>query len=171
MDSSGNTVLITGGGSGIGLCLARAFKNAGSKVIITGRDQAKLEATGWDFKVADVTKQSDIEALYEEVTSKYGGINILINNAGIFNQIDYRQNTPIEVEEQFKEIDTNYKGPIRLTQTFLPKLKRKTQSRHRERILRSSICPFDCGSRLLWNKGSHSFMDSILKIPACSYEH
>ncbi len=108
--------------------MAKALKDAGSQGIITGRDQAKLEATGLDFKDADVTKPSDIASLYDDIASKHGGTNILVNKAGIFKQIDFRQDVPLDIEEQFKEIDTNHQAPIRVTQTFLSQLKRKPKA-------------------------------------------
>lgn len=87
MDLKGKTILITGGGSGIGLEAARQFLHLGLKVIITGRNQEKLDAAKKAYPAliaiqSDVSKAEDAEALYEQVKS-LGGIDILYNNAGV----------------------------------------------------------------------------------------
>jgi len=127
MNPSGKSVLITGAGSGIGLSLAKAFKDAGAKVLITGRNETKLKATGLDYAVSDVTSPEDIANLVTVCQEKLGGIDVLINNAGVFQNIDYRTETP-SVEEQLKEIDIDLNGPIRLFNAFLPQLKSKSES-------------------------------------------
>ena len=80
-------ILITGGSSGIGKAAAQLLKESGAKVAITGRDKAKLEKTAKELGVfpihADVAVQSDIEKTYEAVMKEFGGLDVLVNNAGI----------------------------------------------------------------------------------------
>jgi NADP-dependent 3-hydroxy acid dehydrogenase YdfG len=82
-------VLVTGGSSGIGLAIARAFLSAGAKVAIAGRDAAKLQAAAHELKsdrliahAADVSDLASVQNLITSVTSAFGGIDILVNNAG-----------------------------------------------------------------------------------------
>jgi 3-oxoacyl-[acyl-carrier protein] reductase len=78
-------VIITGGGSGIGKETAIVLKNAGAKVIITGRHEAKLaaaaDAIGCDYIVSDASNEADVIALIPQATAIMGGFNVLINNA------------------------------------------------------------------------------------------
>jgi 3-oxoacyl-[acyl-carrier protein] reductase len=80
-------VLITGGSSGIGRAAAEVLKAAGARVAITGRDPKRLEqaakALGVHGIVADVSKEADVLRTYEEVKAHLGGLDVLINNAGI----------------------------------------------------------------------------------------
>lgn len=125
MNLSSNKVLITGGGSGIGLEMAKLFLSKGSDVIITGRNEAKLQKAcesnpGLAYHVSDVTQQGDIDSLLARIKSE-GGINILVNNAGVFNEVSYLDDSA-SVEGQLKEIDINLNGPIRMVNSFLPVL-------------------------------------------------
>jgi 3-oxoacyl-[acyl-carrier protein] reductase len=87
-DFSGETVLITGGGSGIGAVTAAAFAAAGARVVIAARNRERLEATaaaiGHDCQaiVADVTDEAQCQALVGEVVARHGTIDVLVNNAG-----------------------------------------------------------------------------------------
>jgi NADP-dependent 3-hydroxy acid dehydrogenase YdfG len=89
MRFDGTRVLITGGGSGIGLATARAFLAEGAKVAIAGRDADKLHRAAAELKndrllakAADATNPAQVDALVMETISKFGGIDILVNNAG-----------------------------------------------------------------------------------------
>ena len=126
MNITNNTILITGGGSGIGLEIAKVLSPA-NKIIIVGRIKEKLDeaAKGLEnvFTVqADITNEADIDRLYEEVKTTFGGINILINNAGnayVYNLADAGD----IYSKALAEFTTNYFAPIRLTDKFLPILK------------------------------------------------
>ena len=128
MKQSQPIVLITGGSSGIGLALARKFIENGSTVIITGRNLQKLESVQKVFpKIqifqSDVTDDADVRMLSANIQEKFGGIDILINNAGIMNLVD-AGNEKNDLQKQMQEIAINYNSPIRLLHYFLPQLKK-----------------------------------------------
>src|SRR3546814_15017384 len=88
MKTKGNTILLSGGGSGIGLALAQRWHDAGNTVIVTGRNAAKLEAAvagraNLHAMPLDVTDPDAIAAFAPEVIAKFPALNILVNNAGI----------------------------------------------------------------------------------------
>lgn len=124
-------ILITGGGSGIGLAIAKAFNGLGNKVIVCGRDETKLrEATmkvhGIEYIVCDVTNHSDIDSLAHYMKDRVGGITILVNNAGIAHFYDVNDGKMYEFAR--REMETNYFGLIDLTEAMLPILKRQPES-------------------------------------------
>jgi uncharacterized oxidoreductase len=88
MKISGNTVLITGGASGIGLAMAEAFLKSGSEVIICGRREARLvdarkKHPEFYIRTCDVSDESDCKALADWVGTNFKNLNILVNNAGV----------------------------------------------------------------------------------------
>lgn len=132
MKASQKVVLISGGGSGIGLALARAFLNAGSKVIICSRNSQKLQrlrdhTPDMDTFTCDVTNDEQIKSLLDHCEKEYRGIDILINNAGMMTSFDYN-NGEISVEHQMNEVNLNFSSPIKMTQYFLPSLLQKEES-------------------------------------------
>jgi NADP-dependent 3-hydroxy acid dehydrogenase YdfG len=97
------TALITGGGSGIGLATARSFLDAGARVVIAGRDEAKLAAASKTLaagdrlahRAADVSRVEQVQALVRHATRVLGRIDILVNNAGVnIKDRAFRQLTP-----------------------------------------------------------------------------
>ncbi|MDE1170883.1 MAG: SDR family NAD(P)-dependent oxidoreductase [Verrucomicrobium sp.] len=131
MKMKGNTILITGGTSGIGLELARALSRENT-VLITGRDAARLRsATGKLPGVrgiqSDVSDPAAIAALYRQVAQEYPTLNVLINNAGQMRAINFHQGGE-DLAELTREIDTNLAGPIRMTRQFLPLLKKQPEA-------------------------------------------
>lgn len=128
MKQSQQIVLITGGSSGIGLALAKKFMENNNTVIITGRNLSKLEAVQKDIPniqlfQSDVTDDAEVRMLADDIQDKFGGIDILINNAGIMNLVD-AGNESNDLQKQMQEIEINYNSPIRLLHYFLPQLKK-----------------------------------------------
>lgn len=131
MKLSGNTILVTGGSSGIGLALATAFaRHPGNTVIVCGRNARKLEAVhaqnpGIVTVRCDIASEQDQRCLAELVAHKYPTLNILINNAGIqhnYSFADSRSHTSFAVEE---EININFLAQVKLTDRMLPTLLRQ----------------------------------------------
>src|ERR1700727_60473 len=116
MKMSRNTILVTGGSSGIGLELARQLLAVGNTVIVTGRKTANLEAArselpGLQTIQSDVSDPKAIPALYREVTADFPGLNVLINSAGIMRKIDL-QKADFSLEDITREVQTNLNGTI-----------------------------------------------------------
>ena len=127
MKMTGNTVLITGGTSGIGLELALQLTNLGNRVIVTGREQEKVESVARDSPSivtikSDVSEPEAISELYKKVSTDFPDLNVLINNAGIMRKINL-QDRGADLEDITREIDINLSGPIRMVKQFLPQLK------------------------------------------------
>jgi uncharacterized oxidoreductase len=94
MKTPDNSVLITGGGTGIGLALAEAFSREGTQIIISGRQKEKLrlaEAMFPEIHImeSDVARVEDCQALFNRVTTEFPKLNILVNNAAIRRQVDF----------------------------------------------------------------------------------
>jgi uncharacterized oxidoreductase len=130
---TGNTILITGGSSGIGFALASSFSNQGNEVIICGRREEKLRRTKEKLpkisvKTCDVSNREDIESLVSWVTSNFPKINVLVNNAGIQRAIDLKKGIQ-EISANDDEIAINLNGAVELSEYFIPLfLKRQTES-------------------------------------------
>ncbi|PZM17184.1 SDR family oxidoreductase [Rhizobium tubonense] len=132
MKMTGNTVLITGGGSGIGRALAEAFHKLGNQVIISGRRHAALaEVTaanpGMKSLTVDMSDKDSLKVLAAELSSTYPKLNVVINNAGIMKLEDMKS-APDYLAVAEETIATNLLGPIRLTAALLPHLQRQPQA-------------------------------------------
>ncbi|MEU3617019.1 SDR family NAD(P)-dependent oxidoreductase [Streptomyces sp. NPDC006872] len=125
MKLTGNTILVTGGTSGIGLGLAVRLHEAGNKVIVAGRrkellDEIAAEHPGIDGLVLDVADPESIARTRESVAASYPELNVLVNNAGIMlreNLLD-----PAELPIAEDHVTVNLLGTIRMTYAFLPLL-------------------------------------------------
>lgn len=122
MNLTGNTILITGGGSGIGQVLAEEFHKRGNTVIIAGRRQSMLDAVtnanpGMRSIVLDMADAKSIRAGAAKLIAEFPALNAVLNNAGIMKPEDLKQGDPATAEAT---IATNLLGPIRLTAALLP---------------------------------------------------
>ncbi|MDY0930304.1 SDR family oxidoreductase [Chryseobacterium sp. CFBP8996] len=127
MELKGKTILITGGASGIGLEAAKQFLEIGAKVIITGRNQVKLDTAKKQFPAlitvkSDVSVAEDTALLFNKVL-EIGGIDILYNNAGVgVPAINLGVPNEKHFENAVYEMEVNYLGVIRLNNLFLEML-------------------------------------------------
>lgn len=131
MNMTGNTIFITGGGSGIGQGLAKAFHTLDNKVIIAGRRQAPLRETadscpGMDFHEIDMRNPQDIAEVADWLVMTHPEVNVLINNAGIMSG----DKTGAFMDEDAAAVtlaivETNLLGPIRMTSALVEHLKTK----------------------------------------------
>lgn len=132
MKPTNNTVLITGGASGIGLALAKQFLQHNNSVVICGRDGGKLAAVKKRMPdvatmVCDITRSQDLSELQAQISARFPQLNILVNNAGIQIPMDF---AGLGVDEAAieREIQTNLVAHIKLTNRMLPLLTAQTES-------------------------------------------
>ncbi len=132
MKITGNTILITGGGSGIGRALAKNFHALGNKVIIAGRRKQALDETtaanpGIESVTLDIGDRASIRAFAGQIARAYPALNVLINNAGIMRPENLQAQSD-DLADAEATITTNLLGPIRLTSALLPLLRRQPYS-------------------------------------------
>lgn len=131
MKLSGNTILITGGGSGIGLAFAERFIQRGNKVIVCGRreqvlQKAKEKFPGIITRKCDIAIEAERIALFSWVTGNYPEINVLVNNAGIQQRFNV-----LKPDEKYdwsyfsNEITVNLEAPVHLSMLFAPYFAKK----------------------------------------------
>jgi uncharacterized oxidoreductase len=128
MKNNSNTILITGGATGIGLALAVRFLNKGNDVIICGRrqeklDEAKRKHPGLHTCRCDVSQESERVRLFDTIVRDFPKLNVLLNNAGIsgFHKLDMAASWP----EERNMIATNLEGTIHLSQLFASHLSKQ----------------------------------------------
>ena len=132
MKTSGNTILITGGGSGIGFESAKLLAELGNTIILVGRNKEKLEAaasklTNVHSIVADVTNDKEVNELVDAVYKNFSGLNILMNNAGrafIYDVSNSLDGATLAREE----MEVNYFAVLSLTNKLMPLLKSQSES-------------------------------------------
>jgi uncharacterized oxidoreductase len=132
MNTTNNTILITGGGSGIGRGLAEAFHRLGNQVIIAGRGQKTLDETtaanpGMKSLTLNVSDPKSIQSFAAQLTKDYPSLNVLINNAGMMRPENLLEQ-PADLSDAESTITTNLLGPIRLTATLLPLLQKQPRA-------------------------------------------
>jgi len=129
MKLTDNTILITGGSNGIGLELAKQFLQLGNTVIITGRNQPRLNEVKKKLPAlhifqSDAGNSDDIKSLFDSVTKQFPELNVLINNAGIMRKLNLND-TFMDMDNINQEIQINLSGPVRMVNQFLSHLKTK----------------------------------------------
>ena len=127
MDMTGNTILVTGGTSGIGRALAEAFHQGGNTVIVAGRRAAMLAEVaaanpGMVTAEFDVEHAAGIPGFVARIVATHPGLNVLVNNAGIMRAEDVLA-ANFTLNDAEAMIATNLLGPIRLTAALLPQLR------------------------------------------------
>jgi uncharacterized oxidoreductase len=132
MDLSGNTVLVTGGATGIGRAIAERFLAAGSRVIVCGRRADRLSELaaarpGIETFVADVATAREREALAARVQQDFPSLNVLVNNAGIQRRTRLLAETANWAERQ-SEIAINFEAPVHLCSLLMPQLTQHSPS-------------------------------------------
>jgi NAD(P)-dependent dehydrogenase (short-subunit alcohol dehydrogenase family) len=122
------TTLITGGNKGLGYETARRLKDLGHRVIIGGRDadraRTAAETLGVEWIALDVTSDESVAAAATELRSRFGGLDVLINNAGISGMITKMDQ--FDGPGVLAVLDTNTVGPVRTIHAFLPLLREST---------------------------------------------
>ena len=132
MNLTGNTILITGGGSGIGRGLAQELHALGNRVVIAGRRRQALDETtaanpGMKSLTLDIEDPAAIRAFAAQVATEFPALNVLINNAGIMRPEDLlAQQADLADAEAI--VTTNLLGPIRLTAALLPHLQKQPRA-------------------------------------------
>ena len=126
-DGQDKIAVITGGGSGIGLAMARTFAVSGYSVVITGRDLNRLHVATEELSrtksnvtsvACDVRDPASVEKLFHEIGKHYSTINVLINNAGVAHGLAPVDQLPVETWKEV--IDTNLTGTFLVTRAALP---------------------------------------------------
>ncbi|AKU97770.1 Oxidoreductase, short-chain dehydrogenase/reductase family [Labilithrix luteola] len=131
MKLEGNTILVTGGGSGIGRALAEAFHARGNQVIVSGRRRDVLETTvkanpGMDFVEMDVSSPESITAGVARVLERHPSLDVLVNNAGIMKIDDVA--TTVDDELLVSTVATNLLGPMRMTGALVEHFKNQPKA-------------------------------------------
>lgn len=132
MEMTGNTILVTGGGSGIGRALAEAIHHLGNKVIITGRRKEVLAEVvaanpGVTSKTLDIGNPDDIRQFAGWLVREHPDVNVILHSAGIMKHEDL-SSAPDSLATAEETISTNLLGPIRLTAHLLPHLQTRPQA-------------------------------------------
>lgn len=125
MNITGNTILITGGGSGIGRALAEALHKAGNQIVIAGRREKLLDEVtsanpGMEALLLDIQDKDDVTAFARQAVESFPALNAVIHNAGIMRSETVAAGDFLATAED--TIATNLLGPIRLTSALLPHL-------------------------------------------------
>ncbi|HKG45354.1 MAG TPA: SDR family oxidoreductase [Pyrinomonadaceae bacterium] len=134
-DLKNKTVLITGGSRGLGLVMAREFAREGSRLVLCARDEEELDQARLDLESlgaevmvvpCDIRNQQDVNAMIAAVNDRFGGVDVLVNNAGVI------QVGPIEVmtHEDFElAMQAHFWGPLNMIMAVLPSMRQRRSGR------------------------------------------
>jgi uncharacterized oxidoreductase len=130
--TTGNTILITGGATGIGLALAEVLLKERNEVVICGRREHKLleakeKLPKIHIRKCNIADTEERKALFDWTTASFSNLNILVNNAGIQREIDFRKGTADLLNGE-NEIETNLQAPIHLSALFIPHLMKQEEA-------------------------------------------
>jgi uncharacterized oxidoreductase len=166
MHTSNNTVLITGGSSGIGFELAKQLLELGNTVIVTGREKSRLEEAKKKLPrvhtiQSDASDPEAISRLSDQATQEFPNLNVLINNAGAMRKINLQSRSD-NLSDITREIEINLKGPIWMVQHFLTHLKSQPSAAIVNlssglAFAPMSIAPVYCATKA----GIHSYTQSL----------
>ncbi|MBL4771546.1 MAG: SDR family oxidoreductase [Planctomycetes bacterium] len=127
--NSPRTILITGGGTGIGKAVAERFLAAGDRIVINGRRADVLEATcksldpsgeRMAFVAGDIAKRTTAEALVQKAVDTFGGVDVLVNNAGVFTPLSFEEHGDDDFD---RYMDIILRGTFHTSQAALVALK------------------------------------------------
>lgn len=179
MKISGNTVLITGGASGIGLSIAKVFLENKNTVIICGRNINKLEQVKQEYPEihtiqCDVSNQTEVTRMAEYLTLSFPSLNILINNAGIQHQYDFLKDDSA-IQKIDEEIDINFGAVARLTKILLPNLVKSAEAAIINvssflGIVPKSSAPIYCATKAALHAFSKSLRYQLQRTPVKVFE-
>lgn len=131
MQITQKTILITGAGSGIGYATAKRLSDEGNKVIIVGRNAAKIEKAGKELGltaiVCDVTDEAAIDNLIKSIKDEFPDLSVIINNAGVAYLYKLGEGAGA-FDKTKKEFETNYFAPVRIIENLLPILKAQPEA-------------------------------------------
>jgi len=134
LNTTGNTILITGGATGIGFALAEAFLKGDNEVIICGRRKRKLQEAKRKLsrvhtKIIDVSSETERQKLSRWTKTRFTHLNILVNNAGIQRKHDFTSQKIMKSPSiKHDEVAVNLVAPIRLCALFTPTLLKKKEA-------------------------------------------
>lgn len=172
MQMTGNTVLVTGGGTGIGRGLAESLHRLGNRVVIAGRRHEPLQAVaqakpGIEYLSLDQGDASDISRFATELTGRFPELNVVVNNAGIQRVEDLRTDGTEAAEQT---IAINLLGPIRLTSALLPSLLGKPHAAVLNvtsglAFMPSALTPTYCASKAAMHSYTQSLRFQLRETP------
>lgn len=166
MKISGNTILVTGGTSGIGRALAIALHEKGNTVIVSGRRESLLQEIrdsypGMHAVQVDVADPAALNAFARQVVKDFPQLNVLINNAGMAKHEDYTADT-VDTDIPASTIQTNITGVVHLSALLLPTLRAQPKSTLMVTTSGLAFVPYPKGPVYGATKAFlHSWLDAI----------